>query len=767
LESLKNGLYRRRLAGQNRDSSSSSASGTLALQTANMPSPFASNKFDVHPWVILFILLVALPAHALRPDVGVSQYPVDQWLTAHGLLADSIRSIVQTRDGYLWLATSAGLNRFDGDRFESFYKKNVPEMDVDRVTSLLEDRDGSLWIGTEGGGLLNYRNERFTVFTTSDGISDDYISALAQDGEGNLWIATRDEITILKKGEFLPISISQVHALYADLTAVWIGTENGLDIAEGSKITHHPANAVTALHKTRNGEIWLAVRDRGLCKMLNGQIVTVLDTKEAITAIAADRDQNLWVGTAHGLRRFQESTLVPHREIDTPVASILEDQEGSLWVATAHDGLYRLRPSPFVSITRDDGLADDRVWCVLQDRAGNVWIGTNSGVSRWKGNAFANYATPAPVKALGIDAEGTVWIATPAGLMRWEGKSFSMTIPGVYANSIQADHHGTLWIGAKDGLYSYEQGRLRKEGVEETTTLYLDSKSVLWIGTNSGLRRWKSGDAGPPLIEDPVSCIQEDRNGNLWVGTSRGMNSILNEKVKSYTAQNRLPDEQVSSILEDRAGNLWMSSRRGVFRLEQKPDGIRSVAYGSVQGLASGECADGEPAGWKTADGKFLFATVRGVAIIDPNHYFVNSVPPPVVIESIVVDRMPIRDITAADLQFPARSSRVEIFYSGISYLPSLKFRYLLQGFDKSWTNAGSRRSATYTNLLPGKYRFKVLACNSDGVWNIEGKSVAFEILRAGLPFRWSTIFGLAVAALSGFAAGWFARRRRVNGQPR
>jgi len=715
--------------------------------------------------VLLIIVFLASPVFALHPGVAVSQYPQDAWRAGNGLLSDSVRAMVQTKDSYLWFATSAGLSRFDGERFESFYKNTVPEMSVDSITSLLEDRDGSLWVGTEGGGLLNYKDRRFMVFTTSDGLPDNYISALAQDGEGNVWIATRTELVILKKGEFLRMAISRVHALYADSTTVWIGAEDGLHVARGSTIIDYPATAVTALHKTRSGDLLLAVRNRGLCQLAAGQIVTLLATTEGITSILEDRDQNLWIGTFRGLQRLLDKTVQALRDFDIPVTSLLEDNEGSVWIATLQSGVHRLRPSPFVTFTNDDGLVDNRTWSVLQDKAGEVWIGTDSGVSQWKDNTFLNYPTPGPVKALAIDGTGILWIAAPGAVMRWNQNMFSIAIPAVSASSIQADPSGGLWIGAKDGLYKYNHGKLEKKGAEEVTTLYQDSKSILWIGTTNGLRRWNNESVEPWLIEDPVLCIQEDRLGDLWVGSSRGVQCIHNRKITIYTAQNGLPHELVFSILEDRAGNLWMSGRRGVFRMERNPHGIHCVTYDSSKGLGSSECADGKPAGWKMADGKFWFATVHGVGVIDPDHYYVNRLPPPVVIESMIVDRVTVRNIHAADLRLPAGSSRVEIYYAGISFLPWQKFRYVLQGFDQFWTNAGGHRSATYTNLPPGKYRFKVLACNSDGVWNIEGKGIAFEIPATAFSFHKSSIFKFVVAALLGFGAGWLAKKRRLAGR--
>ncbi len=528
----------------------------------------------------LILLFFAVQAFALDPGVAVSQYPDDVWHAGNGLLSDSIRSVVQTKDGYLWLGTSAGLNRFDGTNFESFDKNTVREMSVDSITSLLEDRDGSLWIGTAGGGLLNLKDQRFMAVTTSDGLPDNYITALAQDEEGTLWVGTRTELAILKNGEFLHMALTQVIALFADSASVWIGTENGIHVANGSKIVDYPANAVTAIHKTRKGELLLGVRNRGLCILQDGQIVTVLNTTEGITSILQDRDRNLWVGTVHGIQRFRDGTLQPHRDLDIPVTALLEDKEGSVFVATSYGGLHRLRPTAFVSLIYDDGLLDNRTWSVLQDRAGEVWIGTDSGVSRWKENAFINYPISGPVKALAIDGNGVLWIATPDGIMRWNGNMFKIVIPTISATSIQAGPHDGLWIGAKDGLYVYESGKLEKKGLDGITTLYRDSKSNLWIGTEAGLRRWNDSGAEPWLIEDPILCIQEDRHGDLWVGSSRGVHCIHNRKITTYTAQNGLPDDFVFSILEDRAGNLWMSSRKGVFRMERNSDGID---WGSVR----------------------------------------------------------------------------------------------------------------------------------------------------------------------------------------
>ncbi|HZG54356.1 MAG TPA: histidine kinase, partial [Pyrinomonadaceae bacterium] len=272
------------------------------------------------------------------------------------------------------------------------------------------------------------------------------------------------------------------------------------------------------------------------------------------------------------------------------------------------------------------------------------------------------------------------------------------------------------------------------------------------------------------LLSENVRGVLVDRRGRLWVGTlGGGLARFKDGRFKPVTSAAGLADDTITRLLEDGAGNLWMGSTRGVLRASLKDlsdyadERVRSVtcvAYGKADGLPSIDCSGGtQPAGWRTRDGALWFPTAQGVAVIDPSRLARNELPPPVVVENLVVDRAPLA--LADDLRLPRGSRAVEIHFTALSFVaPSkVKFRYLLEGFDRDWVEAGARREAFYTNLPPGSYRFRVLAANDDGVWSEQGATLAFILP----PYFYQTRWFYLVAALLTAAAMWGVYQLRVR----
>ena len=617
-------------------------------------------------WFFLLFIACAPFANALRPDVAITQYPHDEWASGHGLFSDSIYSVVQTSDGYIWFATSEGLARFNGYGFKILNSKNTQALKVNRITALLRDRDESLWIGTDGGGLLNYSQEKFKTFTVDDGLSDNSISALAQDGQGNVWVLTSIELNKFSNGKFSPVSIDHVRSIFADQQGALIGTADGLSVYKDEKITRYPGKIVTAVYRNRKGEIWLGVKDQGLSRLVNGTITPVLQTEE-ILSILEDQDQALWLGTRNGLRHISKVSQT-HPEIHSAVTSLMEDREGSIWITTVGSGIHRLRPSAFITFGFREGLENPHACCILQDHDGVFWIGTDRGLSRWKDRAFTNYDTPSPVRTIALDSHKNIWIGTTSGVLLWNGSAITPVLPDISAKSLVAGPDDSLWIGSDDGLKQFSNGKLTQLSEEEITTLFLDHNEDLWVGTSNGLKQWKNGSLQEPLTSASVHTMQEDSSGNLWIGSSEGLQSIRNGKIKKFGSGEGMSDLVPFSILPDDNGNMWMSTRMGIMRAKIVKGRLDWSRFTQSNGLYSNECSDGDPAGWKDSDGNLWFATVNGVSTINANHFFRNQTLPPVLIERVEVDRVPLSDMNAKDHTLPAGTSRIEFQYAALSW---------------------------------------------------------------------------------------------------
>lgn len=722
---------------------------------------------------------------ALNPKKAITQYSHNVWQAEDGLPQNSVNAMVHTQDGYLWLGTQEGLVRFDGVRFRVFNNKNTKGIRNSYVTALCVDKEGSLWIATNGGGLSQLKDGRFTTHSTDEGLSSRIVRSVYGSKDGSLWVGTGGEgLNLFKDGRFTTYSTkdglpsNDVLAVYEDQKGtLWIGTEGGglgrfkdgiftvFTTKEGLS-----SNVVLSLYEDREENLWIGTRGGGLNRFKDGQF-TLYTTKDGLTnnnvmTVREDRDGNLWIGTnGGGLNRFADgifTSFTTKEGLSSDIVSSLwgEDKEGSLWIGTNGGGLNRLRDGKFLTYTTQEGLANNRVRPIYESHDGSVWIGTEGGgLNRLKDGRFTTYTTRDglagnDVRAIYEGRDGSLWIGTSGGLNRLKDGVFTTytTKNGLvndYVRALYEDEEGTLWIGTNGGLNQLNDGVFTtyttKNGLPNNVvrTIYQTRKGSLWVGTNGGLNRFKDGMLTPFIPKDELSgqivlSLYEDKSGTLWIGTNGvGLYRFKEDRLTAFTTKEGLFDDNVFQILEDGQENLWMSCNRGVFRVSRQElddfaagriSSITSIAYGAADGMKSGECDHASPGGFKTRDGKLWFATIRGVVVIDPSKIAVNRVIPPVAIEEFIVDRNAIELRKGTHLS--AGSKNFEFHYAGLSLLApeKVKFKYKLEGFEKEWIEAGTRRVAYYTNIPPGEYHFKVMVCNNDGVWNEAGASFAFYL---------------------------------------
>ncbi|HEY6805412.1 MAG TPA: two-component regulator propeller domain-containing protein [Pyrinomonadaceae bacterium] len=725
---------------------------------------------------LALLLLASATVYALDPHKALNEFGVQVWLTENGLPQNSVQVITQTNDGYLWIGTQEGLARFNSTGFVVFDKDNTPQFKSNDVRALLEDRNGALWIGTSYG-LLRFQSDVFTAFNAAEGLPDNSVTALVQTVDGIIWIGTANGLARYANNSLaaFPGPNEDIQALLTDASGdLWIGRANGLTkVQRNSNVQSEPlkeisGHSVNAIVQDKAGRLLFGTDD-GL--FINDQNGTRLITASAglphehINSLSPDREGCVWIGTSNGLARlrFETSpviTVAPGLSSNLILTSF-EDREGSLWIGTEAGGLNQLRDKKFTTLTTRQGLASDLIKAVYQDRSGAVWIGTSgAGISVFKDGKVTNYTTKEGlvsnvVLSLYSDNSGAMWIGTPDGLNRFSnGKFEAFTVAeGLSSDqirSIYVDREGTVWIGTRNGLNRIKNGEFTifttKDGLANDFigAIFEDSNRTLWVGTRAGLSEFKGGKftnftIKEGLSSDVITSLHEDYAHNIWIGTNGGgLNRMQNGRFTSYTTRNGLLDNVIYRILEDAQQNLWLSSPKGiskisVFELNDFADGkvhtLTSTAYGTSDGMLTRECSGGGyPAGWRDRDGKLWFSTIKGVAIIDPASTQFNKEPPPVSIEQILVDDRQLTDSGA--VQLSPVTTRLEFYYTALSYVApdKVRFRYRLEGFDPDWIDAGAKRSASYTNLRPGKYTFRVLAANNDGVWNEQGAAFQFYL---------------------------------------
>jgi signal transduction histidine kinase/ligand-binding sensor domain-containing protein len=745
----------------------------------------------------------------VKPTISSNEYIQNFWTTANGLPQNSVNAVLQTRDGYLWVATYGGLARFDGVKFTVFDVAEPGGIKSNRILSLCESKDGALWIGTSNAGLMRYKDGIFTSVQIPGGQPEDLVSIIYEDSRGALWMKTSRGLVRFFLGEFktltpqdgLPNAIITSLAEDQDKN-FWIGTTAGLVRMSGGQLITLttrdglPSDSVTSICARRGGGLWVGTHG-GLGRIDQGMTIKKLEGPDsnAIGRLFEDRSGNLWISTAAGLDRLTDDSVVHckmNTELKTPaVACMTDDREGNIWIGTQAAGLCRFRSAQLTVYASERGLANESVVPIIEGAPGEMWIGmTCSGLARLHDGRIAPY--PAGLNgcvwALLHDSKGALWVGTwGGGLTRLkDGQSVNyrkansgLSNDGVL--SLFEDRNGIVWIGTGDGLNKLLDGRITSyrttDGLVGNDVRFIteDHQGAIWVGTTGGVSRIAGGSftnytTKEGLSNDYVRAIQPDEDDTIWLGTyGGGLNRLKDGRISQYTIRNGLFDNIISRILEDNSGHFWMSGNKGIFRvskleLNEFADGkigsIGCVSYGIEDGMKSSECnGGGQPAGWKSRDGKLWFPTARGIVMIDPDRIATNNLAPPVTIERVLVDRNAVTPL--GEVQLRPGQNDLEIDYAGLSLVASenVRFRYRLDGLDASWIDVGTRRAAYYSHVPPGRYSFTVIASNSDGVWNSDGATIRIVVI----PPFWRTWWFAPALVLSAIALSLLAYRQRIT----
>lgn len=621
-----------------------------------------------------------MPASKLDPKKAISEYVHDVWHVEQGLPQNSVRSIAQTPDGYLWLATEQGLARYDGARFTIFDQKNTPALLANEITTLLADAHGTLWIGTHGGGLSRYADGEFSTFTAQNGLPANSILSLYVDKEGVLWIGTDgDGLYSFNAGRFKAYTTANglpdnsVFAIAEDAgKTLWVGTRKGLRIWDRKRwelpATYAPLSTtdVRALTVDHAGSLWVGTNSAGVYR-LNSEIsehYTAANglSGNSIWCLLEDSARTLWIGTAAGgISRLNEGKFSSFRNEDVEsVWSLFEDREGSLWAGTSGGGLNRFKNTSFTSFGLKEGLSSDIVLPILQDSRGVLWIGTNKGLNELRETGPKIYTKKQGlpddlVLTVAEDRRNRIWAGTRHGLVRLEHGIFvpMAQFPQEAVFCTLIDHAGDLWVGSRSGLTRFSDSR---RSVKYTTgnglssnailSLFEDEDGTLWIGTGSGLNRLRDDHVTVVPGELQTSVINTlfgERNGPLWIGTTGSGLFRLNrndlQPTRKYTVKDGLVDNSVFAILGDQLGNLWLTSNKGVYSIEKKAlaalaqgksKTLPVTLYGASDGMRSTECNGGfQPAAWRLQDGRLAFPTMKGAVFVNPAKLVKNQFPPP------------------------------------------------------------------------------------------------------------------------------------------
>lgn len=689
--------------------------------------------------------------------------PADPYSISHNFT----RAIIEDRNGDLWIGTRHGLNRLDR-KTGKFYRYQHQAQDSNslshnHVISLLEDDNGFIWIGTQGGGLNRYdpSSNTFTRYrhklNQDTSLSNNHVQAIYQDKQGNLWIGTDYGLNLFnpKNSSFKQIyndydnphslGSNNIHDILEDhLGNLWIATDGGglnlLDRKNGkvTRYQHHSddefslnSNIVWSLFEDRYGDLWTGNFPAGV---------------------------NHYDRTNTAFRTFRHNPLNPKSLSHSSVLAFFEDKKDNLWLGTDGGGLnyYDRKSGAFSAYTYDKNdptsLSSNAVLSILQDKHGTLWVGTwAGGLNRLDpGEAgFKHYNTTSGypedltsnhVWAILEDDEGDIWFASQWGLDRYNHATDSFSH---YLNDPKDNNslgHNGIW------------------------SLHQDRQGFIWVGTHEGLDRFdkKTGtfkhyrhQAGnkQSLSHNWVISIFEDSRNRLWIGTHAGGLNLLNRETDTFTSvqlDDGLPSTVILGILEGEAGHLWLSTHNGLVEYNPANHAMRHFdkkyrLQGNIFNLG---------AALKTRKGELLFGGPKGFNIFYPHQVNTNPIIPPVIFTDFKIanqsvnissSNSPLQQAigqTSAITLTPDQSV-ISFEFAALNYrIPSMnQYAYMLEGFDKDWNHVGTQRSATYTNLDPGSYSFRVKASNNEGLWNNEGKAIQITVL----PAWWQTWWAYAL----------------------
>ncbi len=741
------------------------------------------------------------PALARPLEPGATKYWARTWQTDEGLPRNTITSIAQTPDRYLWLGTPFGVIRFDGVTFTQMEGDFFAGFTRARSRVLYTDIRGRLWIGTGTAGIIRLDGKSFTVIDSQNGLPHPTVTAICEDMHGTVWIGTQDgnlawvdpadrvHPVAPFRGERTGGAIQLVRDIQGTLWFAQRGAYGQLAEGVATNVTVIP-NASVVLCPSRDGGMWLSAGDvlQKLPSVETNQPVINLPSPvraNQVLVLYEGHAGELWIGSQReGVFRYAAQAFTHEFKTSHRTQAIFEDADANIWIGTEGGGLCRLRQKIFQTLTMREGLPQSVLLSVCEATNGDLWLsGQGPMLMKWQPDAvlehisgFTNIGTTAILP----QPEGGIWVGTVDwGLFSvtdaqpqrvGEGTAFRNR----QIRAMHQDAQGHLWLGClPGGLFRLAAGELTLPqkyfdlGLPNDAIWAItdDAQGHLWLGTISGelwrydgTRFTRYGKA-EGLPGASIGALHATAEGDLWIGTlGGGIGRLKHGRFVFADVRHGLFDDVISGIVDDGLGYFWLSSDRGIVRvrrqeLEAFADGnradITTIHYGKDDDLANVECIGGyQPSAWRTRSGKLWFATSKGAVLVDPLAITTNARPPILVLEQVRLDGQEVTN--RHGLKFSYGYGKLDFEYTAPSFNSpdQVRFRHQLVGLDADWVDNGTTRQASYPRLAPGRYEFRFSARNREGGWNENPVTIPFEVT----PAYWQTAW-FRVATLLGFGA--------------
>ncbi len=748
--------------------------------------------------LLSFVLLYLAVSSALAVDPGkhISQYAHSAWRIQDRVFNGSPIVIAQTTDGYLWIGTNIGLVRFDGVRFAPWNPPAGKRLLDPRIFSLLGAHDGSLWIGT-GYSVSRWRDGELVDYPQLSG----RIESIVEDAQGVIWLV-RTQATD---------GMGPLCGIKKDDQLKCYGAADGI-----------PFPLAIRLEKGSSGELWVGGYNE-LCRWRPGSSSTYFgstsrrpETFASLRGVATGADGSVWAAIdrsepllelkqfEHGAWASRAFPAIPVNNSD--VTTLFVDRDNALWIGTAHHGVFRTRDKDVDHFGNTDGLSSDAVGRFYQDSEGTIWVVTSAGVDNFRDLKVTTYSMGEGLSAAGASSvlasrDGTIWIGNYGALnFLRDGKLSAIRsghgLPGANVTTLFEDHAGRLWLGLDDGLWVYDHGAfrgIRHSGGSALGIIFAiteDTHHNIWVRAGTKLDRIYDLEVQEEFASSQISTsytlaanpqggivlglvngdlvqLQDgktqtfaakelgntsqirdllvDADGSVWGTTLDEVAHWKNGVRKNLSTRNGLPCDGIFALVKDTRDALWLYSKCGLIAIERSQldqwwehpdDAVKFKLFDAFDGVQPG-LTSLKPQAAASPDGRLWFVNGQILQMIDPDHLQRNVIPPPVEVEQVVADWK--RYLPGQDPRLPSHTRDLQIDYTALSFVApqKVRFRYKLDGHDPSWQEPGTRRQAFYNDLRPGQYRFHVIACNNDGVWNENGATLDFSIAPAWYQTGW------------------------------
>lgn len=712
-------------------------------------------------------------------DRGISKYDgsdLENFDTSNGLVSDYVTFLLEDKKNNLWFGTDRGVSKYDGENFQSF--ENSAESVEDNVTFMLEDRENNIWFGTSRG-IVFYDGEKFKSLGVGD--LSLTIQVIFEDKNGNLWFGAeggiyRKSINTLKiEG---PLAEASVSSIKEDKNGdLWFATYDSGVIKYDGRTKNFTAlkglasPTILSMLEDSRAVLWFG-SDRGISRYDGEHIKHFTEfggsSGDFVRRVFEDSDGNLWFATQNGALKYSIEYLKHFSTgdgmSDNSIKTAMEDKDGNIWFGTEH-GVTMYNGTDFRHFTKQEGLADNFILSMLQDKKGELWFGSTSGICKnFQAIKGSHRQLNTAIKVIQEDSRGNIWIVTAEGMCRYDEDNFQF-FPLEGITSIFLDSRDNLWIGTfNSGVYKYEEGKdlLRYTmedglGSDHINWILETHDGHIWFGLKGGVPQkgdvritlggvcrydhnsFRNFNTNNGLPSDFITVAMEDKNGDLWFGTTnKGVIKYEGKagddifRFRTISKTDGLISNYITTILSDKYGNLWFGTDKGVIKYDG--ENLQNISLAEYLTLGPVES---------------LFEDSQGnIWIIPANNGAIRYIPPAknfrprihlVEIESDKLYR------AFDEINIPNSANRVTFVYKGISFKTTpekLQYIYKLDGFDEDWHPSIKERRVDYRGLKPGNYQFEVRAIDKDLQYSDPPATVSVRIYR---PFYKSTVFFLLV----------------------